>query len=90
MTIILLSVIGILVLLGFIIVRNLVLRTEKQEDLLIQQTNFILQLKNKINESDIKLNEIDEKGSFKSDDEIGWFFDNIKEIQVELNNFKHD
>jgi hypothetical protein len=37
---------------------------------------------------DEKLNKIDMKGTFKSDDEIGWFFDQIKVMQKQLNNFK--
>ena len=40
-----------------------------------------------IKESDKKLKEIDEKDSFKSDDEIGWFFIEIKKIQMILNEF---
>lgn len=37
--------------------------------------------------SDDKIREIDSKGSFRSDDEIGFFFKNIKEIQDILNGF---
>lgn len=37
--------------------------------------------------SKIKLREIDEKGSFNSDDEVGFFFSNLLEIQSVLNNF---
>ena len=31
---------------------------------------------------------IDEKNMFKSDDEIGWFFDNLKRLQNDLSKFK--
>ena len=34
------------------------------------------------------LNDIDKKGLFASDDEIGWFFKNIQIIQDELNGFQ--
>ena len=34
-----------------------------------------------------KMNEVDAKGSFKSDDEIGFFFEQIKTIQTALNSF---
>ncbi|MCK9273168.1 hypothetical protein M0P65_06505 [Candidatus Gracilibacteria bacterium] len=34
------------------------------------------------------LNDIDKKGIFASDDEIGWFFKNIQLIQDELNGFQ--
>jgi hypothetical protein len=42
---------------------------------------------NAINASSAKLEEIDEKGTFHSDDEIGWFFESIKTLQRELNDF---
>ncbi len=34
-----------------------------------------------------RLDEIDEKGTFKSDDEIGWFFESVKTLQNELDDF---
>jgi hypothetical protein len=40
-----------------------------------------------IDESDKKLQEIDHRGSFKADDEIGFFFENVKSIQTILNSF---
>jgi hypothetical protein len=33
------------------------------------------------------MNEVDAKGSFKSDDEVGFFFEQIKTIQTALNSF---
>ena len=41
-----------------------------------------------IEESDKRLEVIDEKGLFKSDDEIGWFFLEIKKLQMILNEFR--
>ena len=38
--------------------------------------------------TDKKLKEIDNKGSFESDDKIGFFFKAIKHIQDILNDFK--
>lgn len=45
------------------------------------------QLSKIIRISDAKIKEVDHKGAFKSDDEIGFFFENIKEIQDTLNEF---
>jgi cell division protein FtsL len=36
----------------------------------------------------LRKNEKAEKGTFKSDDEIGWFFNEIKVIQNKLSQFK--
>jgi hypothetical protein len=38
--------------------------------------------------SDKKLKEIDYKGSFESDDEIGFFFQSVKQLQEALNAFQ--
>ena len=38
-------------------------------------------------ESDKKVKEIDSKQIFQSDDEIGWFFTGIKEIQELINEY---
>ena len=38
--------------------------------------------------SDTRLQEIDAKGTFKSDDEVGFFFEQITQIQSILNEFQ--
>lgn len=41
-------------------------------------------------ESELKLKEIDYKGSFEADDEVGYFFIMLKEIQNLLNDAEKD
>jgi len=48
---------------------------------------YFIQLNEIIHISDIRLKQIDSKGSFKSDDEVGFFFKNLQEIQNTLNEF---
>jgi hypothetical protein len=48
----------------------------------------MVNLSNTIKDSDKRLKEIDRKGSFESDDEVGFFFTTLKELQDQLNNFK--
>lgn len=43
-----------------------------------------------IRDSDLKLKEIDYKGSFEADDEVGYFFIMLKEIQNLLNDVDKD
>lgn len=45
-------------------------------------------IEEKIVWSQTLLTEIDKRGTFASDDEIGWFFKNIQLIQDELNGFR--
>jgi hypothetical protein len=82
---ILLSV--VIVLLLIFPIRLLLRKQEIAEDVIVNYMNYLDQLSKVIELSNIKLNEIDHKGTFKSDDEIGFFFTNIKEIQSILNEF---
>lgn len=82
------SILGVLVVvLGFTTI-NLLKKNETQEDILIGYLQYLDKLSQIIEFMDDKLKEIDHKGSFKSDDEIGFFFEEVKNIQSILNEFK--
>ena len=65
---------------SFFIIRNLILRNERLED-------FILKQSEAITACDKRLQEIDNKGIFYADDQIGWFFKEVQKIQEALNEF---
>ena len=74
---------------------NLLKKNEKLEDMVENQNEilssyntYLNKISDIINTSDKKIHEVDIKGSFQSDDEIGFFFTNIKMIQDVLNQFK--
>ena len=48
---------------------------------------YLNKISDYIETTDKKLKEIDAKGSFESDDEIGFFFKQIQNIQTVLNSF---
>ena len=77
----------LVVILGFTTF-NLMRKNEKQEDILAEYLNYLDRLSKTIDASDKKLKEIDRAGTFKSDDEVGQFFDSIQKIQDILNDFK--
>ena len=77
----------IVVILGFTTF-NLLRKNEKQEDILAEYLNYLDGLSKAIDASDKKLKEIDRAGTFKSDDEVGYFFKSIQDIQDILNDFK--
>jgi len=83
--IILLSI--ILLLLGFTTL-NLLRKNEKAEDIVVGYLTYLDQISRVIEAADIKLKKIDIKGSFESDDEIGFFFKQIKKVQEILNEFQ--
>ena len=60
--------------------RNLLIKNEKLEDFISKQSDAV-------NTCDQRLKQIDNKGTFYADDEIGWFFKEVQKIQEALNEF---
>ena len=65
---------------SFFIIRNLIIKNERLEDFISKQSEAI-------NACDKRLQEIDNKGIFYADDQIGWFFKEVQKIQEALNEF---
>ena len=77
-------ILGLLIVwtgLSIYLMRNLLKKLERFED-------FVEKLNNDIHAIDGSLKVIDERVSFKSDDEIGFYFDEIKKLQEHINQFK--
>ena len=83
-TIVILSI--IVVILGFTTI-NLLRKNEKQEDILLGYLKYLDNISRVIEVSDDKIKKTDIKGSFEGDDEVGHFFQTIKQIQEVLNDF---
>jgi hypothetical protein len=85
--------IGLTIILGILVVIlgyttfNLLRKNEKQEDILAGYMTYLNKISQTIEAADKKIQEIDIKGSFKSDDEVGFFFQQIQSIQTILNTF---
>ena len=71
---------ALLIIAGFAI-RNVIRKNEVLEDFIAKQSEAI-------DQCDKRLNQIDDRGSFIADDEIGWFFTEVKKIQEALNEFR--
>jgi len=87
---IVISVLGVLVVILGFTTFNLLRKNEKQEDILAGYVTYLDQLSRTIELSDEKLKKIDERQIFKSDDEIGFMYEQIKELQRILSNFRID
>ena len=86
--IIVISLLSLAVLiLGFTTV-NLLKKNEKAEDILLGYLDYLDKISRVIEVADNKVKKIDIKGSFESDDEVGFFFKQIKQIQEILNDFQ--
>ena len=73
-------ILAIVITTSFFIIRNLIMKNEKLEDFISKQSEAI-------NACGKRLKEIDDKNIFYSDDQIGWFFKEVKKIQEALNEF---
>ena len=71
---------ALLIVAGFAI-RNVIKKNEELEDFIVKQSEAI-------DYCNRRLNQIDDRGSFIADDEIGWFFTEVKKIQEALNEFR--
>ena len=83
-TIIILSIIIVILLIA---IRNLLLKNEKYEDIVRDQTQYLQNISNAVGEGQKHLQNLDEKGVFQSDDEVGYFFQQMKYVQDELNRY---
>jgi len=85
---IIISVLSVLVILLTYTSYNLLKKNEKCEDMIKSYENYMTNLSNTIKFSNKKIKEIDRKGTFDSDDEVGFFFQQLKYLQEQLNDFK--
>ena len=81
MEIILVILLTLTISISFVAIRNLIKKNEAMEDFINKQSDAIAAC-------DARLKQIDQKGVFYADDEIGWFFGEIKKIQDALNEFR--
>lgn len=80
--------IGVIIfgVIGYII-WNLLKKTEKLENQIAVQEKYILEFYDLVKQSEVKIKEIDSKQLFQSDDEVGFFFTNLKTIQEALSDY---
>ena len=63
---------------------NLFRKLEKMEDVIEQYEEWFNTFSRRIDDADLKIKQTDSKGTFESDDEVGFYFRLIKDIQLEL------
>lgn len=87
MSLLVINIIIILVLIISYIIWNLMKKVEKLESMIEVQEKYIMDFYNLVKQSEIKIKEIDSKQLFQSDDEVGFFFTNLKTIQETLSDY---
>jgi hypothetical protein len=74
----------ILLLVAGYSIYNLLQRNEILEDLVNDQATKLSDIRTTVLEVEAKLISLDLKGSFESDDEVGFFFQEVKALSKEL------
>jgi uncharacterized membrane protein YraQ (UPF0718 family) len=87
MTLILINIAVIIALIIGYIIWNLMKKVEKLETQISVQETYILEFYDLVKTSEMKIREIDNKQLFQSDDEVGFFFTNLKTIQEALSDY---
>ena len=68
-------------------IRNLLIKVEKYEDITADQAEYLQNISNLIADSQKHLKSLDERGVFQSDDEVGYFFEQMQNVQNELDRY---
>ena len=67
---------------------NMFRKMERLEKIVDQQNQYITNISELIELSNKKIGESEVAQAFKADDDIGFFFETLQEIQTQLNSFK--
>jgi hypothetical protein len=84
-TFILIHIAEIIAILAYILIK----KVRNLETVVIEQQQYMDTISIVIDQANERMKELDASGMFESDDEIGFFFENIKEIQSVLNDFNN-
>lgn len=81
-------ILSILLVASLYVIWNLNKKVIRQEDIIESQVEYLRKVSYLIVESKLYVEQLDEKGILRSDDEIGTFFNFMKEIQDTINAFR--
>ena len=84
---IIITILVVVLIIFTYILRNLLLKVEKYEDRVENLQDTLQEVQETIVDSQMHLNQLDERGVFQSDDEVGYFFEQMKAVQDELDRF---
>ena len=85
LTILIVHIIELAIIGGILLIR----RNNALEKAIVEQRQYIDAISIIVANSDAKLRELDIQGAFEADDEVGTFFNNLKEIQTIISDFNN-
>ena len=81
------GLLGVLLIVSMFAIYNLLVKVEKYEDVVQDQVKYLNNISATIAEAKMHLQKLDESGTFQSDDEVGYFFKQLQNVQEELNRY---
>ncbi len=81
------GLLGLLLIVSMFAIYNLLIKVEKYEDVVQDQVQYLNNISATIAEAKMHLQKLDESGTFQSDDEVGYFFKQLQNVQEELNRY---
>ena len=85
LTLLIVHIVELAIVGGILLIR----RNAALEKAVIEQRQYIDAISIIVANSDAKLRELDIQGAFEADDEVGTFFNNLKEIQTIISDFNN-
>ena len=85
LTLLIVHIIELAIIGGILLIR----RNAALEKAVVEQRQYIDAISIIVANSDAKLRELDIQGAFEADDEVGAFFNNLKEIQTIISDFNN-
>ena len=85
LTILIIHIVELAIIGGILLIR----RNAALEKAVIEQRQYVDAISIIVANSDAKLRELDIQGAFEADDEVGTFFNNLKEIQTIISDFNN-
>lgn len=85
---IIITILIFLIIIALFIIWNLYNKVYSQEVIIESQIDYLRKISYLIQESKMYIDKLDEKGIFRADDEVGVFFNFMKEIQDGINNYR--
>ena len=85
LTLLIVHIIELAIVGGILLIR----RNAALEKAVIEQRQYVDAISIIVANSDAKLRELDIQGVFEADDEVGTFFNNLKEIQTIISDFNN-
>jgi len=85
LTLLIVHIIELAIVGGVLLIR----RNAALEKAVIEQRQYVDAISIIVANSDAKLRELDIQGAFEADDEVGAFFNNLKEIQTIISDFNN-